>query len=146
MKIIMSKIILCDIDGTVANNEHRQHFLKNKKDWKGFFDDMINDIPIHNVINKVIEEKNAGKEIVFITGRPESYRNVSMVWLSKYFSFNFGLLMREDKDQRNKVIVKKDIFEKKFSKSEISYVIDNDKDLLKLWSELGLKTVDASNI
>ena len=107
---------------------------------------MVNDIPIHNVHNRVIEEKNAGKEIVFITGRPESYRNVSMVWLSKYFSFNFGLLMREDKDQRNKVIVKKDIFEKKFSKSEISYVIDNDKDLLKLWSELGLKTVDASNI
>ena len=57
-------------------------------------------------INKIIEEKNAGKEIVFITGRPESYRNASMVWLSKYFSFSFDLLMREDKDQRNKVIVK----------------------------------------
>ena len=142
----MSKIILCDIDGTVANNEHRQHFLKNKKDWEGFFDGMVNDIPIHNVINKIIEEKNAGKEIVFITGRPESYRNASMVWLSKYFSFSFDLLMREDKDQRNKVIVKKDIFEKKLSKSEIHYVIDNDKDLLKLWSEIGLKTVDASCI
>ena len=71
----MSNIILCDIDGTVANNEHRQHYLKNKKDWKSFFDEMVNDIPIHDVINKIIEEKNEGKQIVFITGRPESYRN-----------------------------------------------------------------------
>ena len=142
----MSNIILCDIDGTVANNEHRQHYLKNQKDWKSFFDEMVNDIPIHDVINKIIEEKNEGKEIVFITGRPESYRNTSMIWLSKYFSFNFGLLMREDKDHRNKVIVKKDIFEKKFSIGEISYVIDNDKELLKLWTDLGLKAVDASKI
>ena len=142
----MSNIILCDIDGTVANNEHRQHYLKNQKDWKSFFDEMVNDIPIHDVINKIIEEKNEGKEIVFITGRPESYRNTSMIWLSKYFSFNFSLLMREDKDHRNKVIVKKDIFEKKFSIGEISYVIDNDKELLKLWTDLGLKAVDASKI
>ena len=53
----MSNIILCDIDGTVANNEHRQHYLKNQKDWKSFFDEMVNDIPIHDVINKIIEEK-----------------------------------------------------------------------------------------
>ena len=29
----MSKIVLCDIDGTVANNDHRQHLLRNYKDW-----------------------------------------------------------------------------------------------------------------
>ena len=32
----MANIILCDIDGTVANNDHRQHFLEGKKDWDGF--------------------------------------------------------------------------------------------------------------
>jgi len=31
------KIVICDIDGTTANNDHRQHFLEGKKDWDGFF-------------------------------------------------------------------------------------------------------------
>ena len=30
------KIVICDIDGTIANNDHRQHFLEGKKDWDGF--------------------------------------------------------------------------------------------------------------
>ena len=25
------KIVICDIDGTIANNDHRQHFLEGKK-------------------------------------------------------------------------------------------------------------------
>tara|TARA_Y200000002_G_C22620649_1_gene638014 strand:+ start:1254 stop:1370 length:117 start_codon:yes stop_codon:yes gene_type:complete len=31
------KIVICDIDGTIANNDHRQYFLEGKKDWDGFF-------------------------------------------------------------------------------------------------------------
>jgi hypothetical protein len=51
----MKNIILCDIDGTVANNDHRQHFLEGKKDWDGFFDKLDEDEPIRPIINKVIE-------------------------------------------------------------------------------------------
>tara|TARA_B100000795_G_C22636774_1_gene374842 strand:- start:55 stop:219 length:165 start_codon:yes stop_codon:yes gene_type:complete len=53
----MKNIILCDIDGTVANNDHRQHFLDGKKDWDGFFDALNKDKPIHSIINKIIDEK-----------------------------------------------------------------------------------------
>ena len=42
----MSKIVLCDIDGTVANNDHRQHYLEGKKDWDGFFSELINDTDV----------------------------------------------------------------------------------------------------
>ena len=70
----MKKIILCDIDGTIANNDHRQHFLEGKKDWDGFFSELINNEPIFPIINKVIEEYKAGKDIVFLTGRLEKYR------------------------------------------------------------------------
>ena len=39
----MSKIVLCDIDGTVANNDHRQHLLRNYKDWDKFFSKLSED-------------------------------------------------------------------------------------------------------
>ena len=73
----MKNIILCDIDGTVANNDHRQHFLEGKKDWDGFFDALDKDEPIYPIINKIVKEQQYGKDIIFLTGRPERYRNTT---------------------------------------------------------------------
>ena len=91
----MKKIILCDIDGTIANNDHRQHFLEGKKDWDGFFSELINDEPIFPIINKVIKEHDAGKDIIFLTGRPERYRYSTTLWLKEYFNFELKILMRK---------------------------------------------------
>ena len=141
MVSIMKKIVICDIDGTIANNDHRQHYLEGKKDWEGFFSELINDEPIFPIINKVIEEYNAGKEIVFLTGRPERYRYSTTLWLKEYFNFDLKILMREDNDRNNKLKVKKEIFEKNFKAEEIAYIIDNDNDLVSMWSSMGIKTV-----
>lgn len=137
----MKKIILCDIDGTIANNDHRQHFLEGKKDWDGFFSELIKDEPIFPIINKVIEEHEAGKDIIFLTGRPERYRYSTLLWLKEYFQFEFKLLMRMDNDQRNKLIVKTEIFKNHIDISLVDYIIDNDQDLIDMWCERGIKTV-----
>ena len=140
----MKNIILCDIDGTVANNDHRQHFLEGKKDWDGFFSELVNDLPIQIIIDKVIQEQANGKEIVFLTGRPERYRNSTTLWLKEYFNFEFKLLMRNDDDQRNKLEIKKEIFEKNFSSDEIYCGFENDKEIIKLWKTLDLNVLDAN--
>ena len=142
----MKNIILCDIDGTVANNDHRQHFLEGKKDWDGFFDALDKDKPIFLIINKIIRENEYGKNIIFLTGRPERYRKTTRDWLIKYFNFEIRLLMRNDNDRRGKLDIKKEIFESNFNSNDIDYVIDNDEDLLKMWAELSLVTFDVSNI
>ena len=79
----MANIILCDIDGTVANNDHRQHFLEGKKDWDGFFSELVNDLPIQIIIDKVIQEQANGKEIVLKPeiGRPGLKGSVSFIGL-----------------------------------------------------------------
>ena len=139
----MKKIILCDIDGTIANNDHRQHFLEGKKDWDGFFSELINDEPIFPIINKVIEEHNSGKDIIFLTGRPERYRYSTTLWLKEYFNFELKILMRKNNDQNNKLKVKKEIFEKNFRVNDIDYVIDNDKELLKQWEDMGIDVYEV---
>jgi 2-hydroxy-3-keto-5-methylthiopentenyl-1-phosphate phosphatase len=48
------KIVICDIDGTIANNDHRQHFLEGKKDWDGFFSSLSEDKPILKLSIKLI--------------------------------------------------------------------------------------------
>ncbi len=136
----MSKIVLCDIDGTIANNDHRQHYLEGKKDWEGFFSELINDEPIFSIINKVIEEYNAGKEIVFLTGRPERYRYNTTLWLKKYFNFELKILMRKNKDHRNKLIIKREIFELNFDVKDIFLIFENDDELVQLWESFNLNT------
>ena len=64
-------IVICDIDGTVANNDHRQHLLNGFKTWDLFFNALDKDTPILEVIEYVLELHSNGKKIVFITGRPE---------------------------------------------------------------------------
>ena len=142
----MKKIILCDIDGTVANNDHRQHFLQGKKDWDGFFKELVNDKPIYSVINKINADQKMGKDIIFLTGRPERYRHTTHKWLSEYFKFDIKILMRKDRDKRNKIIIKKEIFKSNFNKDDIYYVIDNDLDLIHMWNELSLVTFNAVDI
>ena len=142
----MANIILCDIDGTVANNDHRQHFLEGKKDWDGFFSELVNDLPIQIIIDKVIQEQASGKEIVFLTGRPERYRYSTTLWLKEYFDFEFRLLMRNDGDQRNKLEIKRIIFSENFEANEIAFCFENDIDLIKQWKNLGIKTIDVNSL
>tara|TARA_B100000963_G_scaffold229633_1_gene200283 strand:- start:376 stop:813 length:438 start_codon:yes stop_codon:yes gene_type:complete len=140
------KKIICDIDGTIADNTHRQSLLSNKNNWDEFFLEMRNDLPIYPVINKVIDEFRNGKEIIFLTGRPLNYEKETNEWLKKYFTFEYRLIMRNENDRRNKLIVKKELFFNNFSVSEIDYVIDNDAELLQQWKEIGLRALDAIDV
>ena len=137
----MSKIVLCDIDGTIANNDHRQHFLQGKKDWDGFFSELINDEPIFKIINKIKAHHLSGKEIIFLTGRPEKYRYSTSLWLKENFKFEFRLLMRKNNDYRNKLLIKNEIFEDNFSTHSIYCIYDNDEDLIKLWKDKGINSI-----
>ncbi len=138
------KIVICDIDGTIANNDHRQHFLKEKKDWDGFFSKLHKDEPIFEIIDKVKALEKEGRRIIFLTGRPEKYRQQTEDWLKKYFTFDLEILMRKDNDRRNKEQIKKELFFSNFKPEEILCCFENDEGLIKIWNEIGLKVINAN--
>lgn len=139
------KIVICDIDGTIANNDHRQHFLEGKKDWEGFFSELHKDKPIFEIINKVNSLENEVHKIYFLTGRPEKYRIQTKDWLKKYFAFDLELLMRNNNDRRNKIEIKKELFQTNLSSLEIKVIFENDPDLILLWKKLGLNVFDVND-
>ena len=111
------KIVICDIDGTIANNDHRQHFLEGKKDWDGFFSELYKDKPIFEIIDKV-----------------------------NSFSFNLKLIMRGDRDKRNKEQVKKELFFSNFKHEEVLCCFENDEGLIKMWKKINLKVINVNKI
>lgn len=144
-------VVICDIDGTIADLSHRKHFVEvaegEKKDWKSFFASMGEDSVRRDVEKILIDYYNQGHTIVFVSGRPDTYKDLTLQWLHNHnLSFAFTLIMRRADDKREDTEVKKQILETYFpEKSRIHAVIDDRPSVIRMWKEQGLTVLDVGN-
>ncbi len=154
------KVIICDIDGTVAKKGDRDIFDWSKVDC---------DLPIQPVIDiiKSLSEESIYEsiklpgcgccyedkyspvyEIIFLSGREESCKEMTIEWLKKHgiwglWENNDGyeskLLMRKTGDYRDDTIIKKEIYENEIkNKYDIIAAFDDKPKVIRMWRELGL--------
>lgn len=110
--------LICDIDGTMCNIDHRKHYVdksKGKVNWNAFYKEMKNDMPNGWCIELLKNfSKSNEREIVYCSGRPSDYRDDTIQWLifnvpdevnSEY------LFMRRRNDFRADNIIKEIILE-----------------------------------
>ena len=104
----MRFVYIFDIDGTIANIEHRLPLITGEnKDWDLFYQMMYNDKPICDVVQTLRRLKNTGADIIFITGRPDKYMKETEEWLRRYTEISKPMLiMRKNGDHREDYIVK----------------------------------------
>lgn len=146
-----AKVVICDIDGTIADTSHRTHFVKKpegeKKDWKGFFEAMDQDPVRENVRTMLIDYYNKGFTIVFMSGRPDNYKERTLAWLEKNkLTFAFTLMMRRAYDKREDTEVKKQMLNTYFTdKKNIHVVIDDRPSVIRMWKEEGLDVIDVGD-
>ena len=77
-------MFLIDLDGTLADNSHREHYLKqDPADWDAFFSDpeVMKDVPIPEALAHFKDGQFIHGEAMFLTSRAESSRGVSRAWL-----------------------------------------------------------------
>lgn len=61
-----------DIDNTLSDTDHRQHFLERRpRDWDGFFGAAPADPPLARGVALAVESA-ADCEVVYLTGRPSA--------------------------------------------------------------------------
>jgi phosphoglycolate phosphatase-like HAD superfamily hydrolase len=107
-------LVCFDLDGTLANIEHRLGFVRSKpKNWKAFDAGIPNDavnLPVAEVFHSL---KAAGNEIIFASGRNERTRDVTMKWLQDngLWDYRSKLYMRKADDYRSDDIVKDEIID-----------------------------------
>jgi FMN phosphatase YigB (HAD superfamily) len=107
------KAFLFDMDGTIANNDHRRGFVTSKpSNWKAYNAGIPFDSPIEPVIAMVRLIYNAGIPVIITSARNESDRKVTEAWLMKYDVPFTRLYLRGDGDSRRDSIVKLEILEK----------------------------------
>jgi predicted kinase len=142
-------VILCDIDGTISDTTHRLHHVKvaegEKKDWKSFFAEMDKD-PVRDDVRKIlIQHYNQGKNIIFMSARPDTYRDVTLKWLhDNNLSFAYTVIMRNSQDKRPDTETKRDMLNQHFpDRGVIDTIIDDRPSVIRLWKEMGLNVIDV---
>lgn len=148
-KFEKDEVVICDIDGTIADTTHRQHFVDvkegEKKDWKGFFGAMNEDIVREDTKKALMGHMAKGKTVIFLSARPEKYQEITSRWLAKNFlTFAYTVIMRKDSDKRPDTEVKKDMFEQHFPDKEVVHAIYDDRpSIIRLWKSMGLNVIDV---
>lgn len=80
------KIVVCDIDGTIANDEKRKNDARGSDgqiNWDKYFEaiNVLHDKPNESLRNRLNEYRTTkGLPIVFLTGRPNYLYSATMRW------------------------------------------------------------------
>jgi len=137
------KCYLVDIDGTVADLMHRLHHLQTKpKNWRAFFAAMEQDKPIEHM-RAIVSALSFLYGVVYVSGRPERYRQVTQNWLRTY-KFNLSLhdvklYMRANDDYRDDTIVKRELLERIRDDGYFPQMAFDDRDrVVKMWRDAGI--------
>jgi phosphoglycolate phosphatase-like HAD superfamily hydrolase len=143
-------IIIVDIDGTISKIGERVKYLQQTpKDWDSFYADTFDDEPIPEMIELVHSLFEAGKRIVFCTGRREIIRDKTELWFEEHINFSVRvsskILMRKDNDRRSDVEVKPELLkEAGINFDEILFILEDRSCMVAKYRELGLKCLQVA--
>jgi acid phosphatase class B len=134
----MKKAIIVDLDGTLCDITHRKHYL-DVEDWNSF-NAAMDDDPINPWCKKIIELfSNAGFSIIYITGRPDTYKSNTLNWLRYNSCIIDALHMRPASDFREDFVVKKEIYDTKIKNNyNVLFCVDDRKQVTDMWRSIGL--------
>lgn len=131
--------ILVDLDGTLTDCRHRQHYLDGKKDWDSFFGGMFADPPNRAVLSVVVTMEDMGHKIIYCTGRPNNYRIVTKRWLIKHQLQCELIYMRKAGDFRADHVIKFELLQEiREDGHRPDFVIDDRPSVISMWRRQGL--------
>ena len=153
----MTEVVNCvvfDVDGTLANLEHRLHHVRGpRKDYAAFFDAMPDDAPKADVIwlSRALCEAQTELEFdIFIcSGRPESHREQTLGWLERHapeLRFqHLSLFMRADGDYRPDTVVKDEMRRSIEARGyRIALVVDDRQSVVDMWRGHGITCLQVA--
>ncbi|MEV7405744.1 hypothetical protein AB0N93_35810 [Streptomyces sp. NPDC091267] len=116
-----------DLDGTLADTAHRQHFLEGpRRDWAGFFAAALDDPPLDEGVRLALSTA-AECEVTYLTGRPERCRKDTLAWLARHELPEGCLRMRRNDDRRPARHTKLEILKRLGREREVRMLVDDDE-------------------
>ena len=133
--------IIVDIDGTLADLEHRRVYIASTpKNWAAFEAGIPHDTPHQHVIDLVNLMWAAGWNIILCSGRGEQSRNVTELWLERHGVRYHRLYMRAAGDYRRDDIVKMELLDQILAEGyNPSFALDDRDKVVVAWRSRGIR-------
>ncbi len=141
--------IIFDIDGTLANCEHRVHHVTNgNKNWPDFNLGMALDTPNFEIIF-LLKLLSQYFTVFIVSGREELYRDITETWLKNIANIDHGkhyktLYLRPTKDNRGDETIKKELLVQIRSNGyEPLIVFDDRNKVVDMWRANGIRCLQV---
>jgi predicted kinase len=137
-KYMKRNLYIFDLDGTLANIDHRAHFVRNgRRQWKEFFEACDKDEPVMDVI-EVFLELRKNNDVRIWSGRSASVREKTLAWLDKHIpNGSFHLQhMRPENDYQSDVELKRSWL--KAEQIRPTMIFDDRQQVVDMWREEGI--------
>lgn len=135
--------VIIDIDNTLCLSNKRFELAKKpngKTDWDIAHNPELveQDEPNFPMIDLAHRYKRDGLKVIILTGRPDTIKEVTELWLMKYHISYDALYMRTKKDH----FLKANLFKKKIYETEIKDKVfcayDDEEEIIQMWNSLGI--------
>jgi phosphoglycolate phosphatase-like HAD superfamily hydrolase len=137
-------LVVFDVDGVLADVEHRVHHLDGpRKDWRSFFAAAAEDPPLDTGLD-LARELSAEHDLAYLTGRPEGLRRVTQRWLTRHGLPAGPLWMRAPGDFRPARVMKLEALRSLGADREVEVVIDDDEAVVDALREAGFAVLQAT--
>lgn len=136
-----SDAVMIDIDGTLANLDHRLHHVKGegKKDWGAFFRECGKDLVYPDTKRIMDLEFEAGTSVVLCSGRPSDYREQTEKWLTRNEINYMSLKMRPHNNFKQDSVTKVMLYRYEIKPFyNILYILDDRSQVVEAWRKIGL--------
>lgn len=136
--------VLVDLDGTLALNKHRFHYidksLGKKIDWNAYFQACDQDAPHKPVIETIKALKEQGYKIHIFSARGDVVREKTIQWLHRFNVPFDDLTMREMNSYTPDEELKKQWLLSYYPnyQTDIFCVFDDRNKVVKMWRSMGL--------
>jgi hypothetical protein len=139
------KIYVFDLDGTIADMEHRVKFIKKpyetgEKDYKRFFEECMYDKPIEWIIDlmRMLERDS----IYILSGRNGSTMHETILWLEENSVPYNRLYMRYRTNYERDEILKKRMIEDGIA-DRIEWIVDDRQRVVDMWRNNGFNVLQC---
>lgn len=132
-----------DLDNTLADTTHRQHFLEVKpRDWTAFFAAAPQDPPLAEGISLALKSAE-DCDIAYLSGRPARCRRDTLDWLTTHGLPQGRLYLRRNDDHRPARVTKLEILRELARRCDIRVLVDDDELVCQDAERAGFSVVRA---
>lgn len=131
--------IVFDLDGTLALNEHRNHFLdrpNNEKDWRGFFAACDRDQPCLPLVRLLRDMFTIGHHVEIWSGRSDEVEDKTRAWLAEHGLDHIPLKMRKASDYQPDTALKESWLQEASRKPDL--IFDDRASVVAMWRKHGI--------